>query len=182
MNIDDFSSDRDWQAYRYVSRDMSASEVETFEQQLAIDPELCGVVAELQLLCDAIVASGVPTTSPRRQRFWSKSGLVWTAVAVAGLLAVTAWLNEADFLPLGSQEGAVVSVLPDARVLSVWSSLQDDTESVDAAPGFEEESLDLVAETVAVPDWMLAAVMTVAADETEGVLPDVNESRGADSL
>ncbi len=182
MNIHDFNSDLDWQAYRYVSRDMSDAELERFEQQLATDPELCGVVAEVQLLCDAIVASGVPTTLPHRQRSRSKSRLIWTAVAVAGLLVVTAWINGPVVMPWDSQDGAVASVLPDPRVLSVWSSLQEDAESVDAAPAFEEDLLDLRGEAVAVPDWMLAAVMTDAADDLDGVLPEVNDPRGADSL
>lgn len=144
-----FDTDLDWQAFLYVSGEMSADESQAFEMRLADDQaareavaaavEIATAVSNASAVC--VAAAPVPD---RRRR---------NLAAVAAALAVCA--SCAFWLARSADERQRVdgAGLPD--LLALWidpeTDWRDDDEDGTVAADDDADEL-------AVPDWMLAAV------------------------
>src|SRR5687767_2601083 len=80
-----------WLAFRYVSDELSAEEVEQFEERLAVDQAAREAVAEAVLMCEAVSAGaaiapvGTVTPSIAVYRSWRQHA-GWAAVGAAACL------------------------------------------------------------------------------------------------
>ena len=150
--------DRNWQAFLYVSGEMSPAAAEEFELQLADDQSAREAVADaVQLL--ATMAAGVKpaaadpiampqSISPAR----NFAALVTVAALVLVCLSVI-------HLRQSGRDNA-----PARELVSLWAesrSLTDDSVEADGASNGGDEDLT-------VPGWMLAAVETDTEKKAEG--------------
>lgn len=160
--------DRLWEAFQYVSGEMSESRSFDFETRLEHDTELCTAVAEVSLLMAATADSSggrIQQTSQRSVSVVSaelrpertKSGssvrrLLATVVAVCTCICITflSTRNIEDELLVSSSADSAVSEAE--TLVLVW--MGDGQEEIDRE-SFQEETLPGDLE---VPDWMLAGV------------------------
>src|SRR5262245_2597330 len=154
---DHIDHDRDWQAFLYVSGEMSPAETIDFEAQLAGDQSAREAVAEaVQLL--ATMAAGVkpaadPIATPQSISPWRNFAAL---VTVAALVLVCLSLIH---LRKSGRDNS-----PARELVSLWAesqSLTDDSVEADGASNGGDEDLT-------VPGWMLAAVETDTEKKAEG--------------
>jgi ferric-dicitrate binding protein FerR (iron transport regulator) len=151
------TADRDleWQAYLYVSGEMSPPAVLQFEERLADDQAAREAVAqavELWTLLAANPQSAIPTTVTRSHR----SAILAALTTVAALVIV--------FFSVNRRQPPTQDGEPASELVSLWTetdeAAEDDVDAMAAdAPG---EADDLT-----VPGWMIAALETDADDDTE---------------
>lgn len=189
MSTSEPTSPNEWQAFRYVEGEMSADERIAFEGELAQCPVLCELVAETQLLVDAIRAaeSVQSVTLPVHQaggsrRFFGAPLWYVSGTLVALVVAAVALLDSPfDGQNVTVSEPQPVAPAVDLQVLTAWSDL---TPTEVAEPVVEEETSETLLASVEVPDWMLAAVQTSAPPEAQpqDMRPERTESQEAGSL
>lgn len=175
-NVDATDGDALWQAFCYVSGDMTAAETEQFEQRMLVEERLCDAVVQATRLTVSI--SGAPagvatepavrverisTTSPARPGHARRQhGNRATLASLAAVVACTGLLWAVWSLPTIEQD-AMVSAVPDETaadvldgdaewIVSVWATESaTDNDNIEELDGELEERLD-------VPDWLLTAV------------------------
>jgi hypothetical protein len=145
------TSDLDWQAFVYVSGEMSPAESESFEELLGVDQSAReAVAATVKLLSKMAAASPADVTAaprpPNRQRYIS------VAIAAAAALVVVS-------ISLTQREPADTD--PVRELVSLWvdsDGTTGDATETDAGAPMNDEDLN-------VPGWLLAAIES--SDETE---------------
>lgn len=160
----------DWQAFRYVSGELSSEEAASFELRLAIDTLACDAVARVTQLgcavawvCDqdegsvaepqaalerliVTIRESRPVSSRSRWAGALLTAIAASAVAAAGLvMSLSPGLSSSN--KLAKRKGAERLVAAWARGEAVRNALDDD----DEAASWQESDLDP-------PDWLLAAV------------------------
>jgi ferric-dicitrate binding protein FerR (iron transport regulator) len=150
--------DRHWQAFLYVSGEMSPAEAEEFEAQLADDQTAREAVADAVQLLATMAASVTPaaTEITATPQSIPQSRHFAALVTVAALVLVCLSLIHLR------QSGRDNS--PARELVSLWAesqSLTDDSVEADGASNGEDEDLT-------VPGWMLAAVETDTGKKAEG--------------
>jgi hypothetical protein len=161
--------DLDWQAFLYLSGEMSPSEAAAFECLLAEDQEAREAVASGAGLMGAVTAASGSVAEPPAPLPAQTAGRhlpkLVAATAIAALLFVGASLFLARHGASPTQELSD-DRLPDLNAVelrdflahwddsarSIWNGGDEEDEEVErVAPGDESDALD-------VPGWMLAAV------------------------
>ena len=167
QTINELDQDLEWQAYCYISGELSAEGLEAFEARLVDDQQAREAVARAVELVHAI-ALAVPRTVEQplparlsRRSTWPRR-LAWMAAgATAALVLVAIALNwQAIPNPFGP-------VPIDRRQLAeVWSQTRDEVRQIVHSEPIELPPLmdtDHSAEDT-LPSWMTAAVFNQAAD------------------
>ena len=167
-----FSEEQLWQAFRFVSGELSEAEERVFEEDLAANGTMCEAIAEATklawLVSDSSISSAPSVMIAERSvpRSHSRSrgaaAIVTSTVAACCLLIGALVSNQQvskDNTPLTS------AVSPETElIVGAWVDNAD--ESVDELSDEEPvEELD-------VPDWMLAAVELGALEEDSLMNPD----------
>jgi len=151
------AADRDveWQAYLYVSGEMSPPAVLQFEERLADDQAAREAVARAVELWTLLAANPqliVPATVSRSHR----SAVVAALATVAALVIV--------FFSLNRRQPPTLEGEPASDLVSLWAesdeAIEDDADRMvaDVPDG---------ADDLTVPGWMIAALETDADDDTE---------------
>ncbi|MDA1012937.1 MAG: hypothetical protein O3A00_00620 [Planctomycetota bacterium] len=162
-------SDLDWTAFRYVSGELSVSEVDSFEQILADDLQAALAVSRAVQTTQAIQLT-VPKTEPavrsaivvtrRSDAAWRNRIMVVLAAACVLVVATLAFESSVPRSDLVSQsfvdlpeETDAYSVAPDAELVAFWVDSESALETELAPP-----EVPSAANVLEVPDWLLAAV------------------------
>jgi hypothetical protein len=158
MMTDNPDREIDWQAFLYVSGEMSPAEIEAFEDQLAHDQEAREALAAAAVLVGklAIARPAAPETlrvAPTAER--STRRVAAAATIAASLLVCWSLVRHSPdhASPSGEEARELISFWSEA-----WSPGEND--SADATADDEEAE-------VAVPSWMLAAVESPPPNATE---------------
>lgn len=176
-------TDLQWLAFCYAAGELSASQVEEFEERLAHDQQAREAVAQVVVLWDAAqvvrVVAPAPMPAPvaepgvsgvaRRRRWEVAAG--WAAVALAVACAVLAvqWRDDTEMqladagrlVDLWAHEEFASEMLPASLAHLPTEAVLGDTFDAVERPHDDEA-------VFAVPDWMLAAVSV----ETGGTAAD----------
>lgn len=170
-----------WLAFRYVSGEMTDSELVDFEARLAPDSEsfslaACQAVAEAVQLGDVVVAAfdsasaseteplaDLPESrkkSPRRESFARRASIAASVVAAGWMLSGSSPEPALDVV--NREDPSITNDDSDAASEMVRFWADADSEVV---PGAEEHQLLTAADvpgtlTADVPDWLLAAVQS----------------------
>lgn len=159
--------DLEWTAFRYVSGDLSGSEVESFELLLADDVDAAMAVARTVQVVQAIQRTKPPVehvrqratvASRRPDARWRNRvmvGMAAVCVLFVALMAFESKVPQSDSIGRldanSSNSLATYSAAPDAELVSFWVNSASETEAVlsETPP---------TADVLEVPDWLLAAV------------------------
>ena len=158
MLADDRDRDIDWQAFLYVSGDMSPADAETFEDRLATDQEAREAVAAAVELIGILAASRTTSTRslpvvPIRDRGTRR---VAAAATIAAALLICWSL-------VRTPPGPAAPSGEEARqLISFWSEAWSPSENGSADATADDEDSD-----IAVPSWILAAVESAPPKATE---------------
>jgi hypothetical protein len=162
-------------AFRYVSGELSASETEAFEAQLAGDGATQQALADVVQLSEAVAigaAEGAVTRRQERvQRRTSRRHVIVAGLSgavLAGSVFVVAGRISQDGASrdAGATAGTSVSPQEAQSMVSLWSELGG--EPVAASNGDESYTVaDDVEAAIGdeIPDWMLAAVAGVDGED-----------------
>jgi hypothetical protein len=180
----------DWEAFRYITEEMTSVEIEAFEQRLATDQAAREAVAEAVELTQAIASCEHDSVSvATRERTPTRAArLAWmTLGALACLMLITAvqtWKPNGN-APIDPPSAA------SNQLAELWSKARDESQEDDWQAGWFTESEDTTSldsakeheDVTAAPSWMLAAVssQTVDMDDMNGDL-DVPAPVGEKSL
>lgn len=160
---------REWQAHRYVLGEMTLAERLAFEQQLATDIDLCLLVSDQQMLCEAVRAALAPSAvmapCPATRAGSGRGRLQLVGLSAAVLLGMMIWTQwpggpvpPENATPM-TRSGSPVDPMETApQVLAAWSQLKPDAlgEATDSA-SFDIDSSGTESSVNVVPDWMLIA-------------------------
>ncbi|MEQ9411113.1 MAG: hypothetical protein RIK87_25600 [Fuerstiella sp.] len=183
------TEDQLWRAFRYVAGELSASEVEDFEQQVLTDVTLGDAVAEATLLASAVasgcadasvssvtkrkpttskpaasscsIGSVLPVATPSSSPVVGSGRRVIAAAATIVSCLCFAMLIFRPGVPVDSITELVEAEEPGSveMLVTVW------VDSSDSLTEFEAELEEPVEPELDVPDWMLAAVSLTAISE-----------------
>lgn len=149
-----------WRAFQYISGELPAAESDQFEAQLGVDQPARETVAQVVELSQAIAESGqvapVSAATPARSH-WLRP-VAWMSIGAAlSLCAIFLVQSSGDREPSTSSVPPTATEAlpsPDLALSALASEL-----SVPAA----EEEMDMAeaaqSEEVAVPNWLLTAVL-----------------------
>lgn len=157
--------DLDWQAFLYVSGDLSAMDAAAFEQTLANDLAACEAVARAARLMEGMRFAAQPAEPVVSVRTIERTRQAspWGVIAAAACVIAAAWglttLQPEVQPPTVAQPeaapriqtwdaGSLVALWSQARTHGDWRAETTDPEMLVADSDAE----------IAVPSWMLAAV------------------------
>jgi len=143
-----------WQAYLYVSGEMTPAASSKFEERLAADQDAREAVAQAVDLWSMLAAApqaAVPARPVRRQR----SAIAAVLATMAALIGVFFSLNRGPSAPEGEATGDLVSL---------WTASQDLSDDETDGTGTDQVGDQ---DELTVPGWMIAALETDADDDTE---------------
>ncbi len=187
------SEERTWQAFQYVSGELTPDEEQAFEAELADDQSLRELVADLVTTCEAVcvvesqtvTTSAPPAVTPRRGRLFAAS----VAVALGLLLAVAARFGpHADNGLADTNEAVVPTPAPidgiaEEDVLAMWAESAVEQDPEIGLDGLLGQSVDLAEssdEEFVVPGWMFAALeperMEEMMEEAGDTLPETSSN------
>lgn len=159
-----FTEEQLWQAFRYVSAEMSPEEAESFEDRMLANTDVCEAVAEATRLTGIIAVSDIKPDASlvclaedvSATRPWWSSVAASTAVCCCLMLIglMTLRLQTVDESPSG-HETVMESAdgLADAELLvNAW------VDSVSAEDVLDSDTVESVQADLDVPEWMIAAV------------------------
>ncbi len=159
----------DWDAFRYITDEMTSVEVEAFEKQLSTDQASREAVADAVELVQAMASSSEhdKVSVATRERSHSRvSRLAWMtlgAVACLALMSVAqGWLNHGSD---GGNQPQLPSVAS-GELAQLWSEARDDSPEdewrsewlAEEEESFPVGSYDESEDGSSAPSWMLAAV------------------------
>lgn len=155
----------DWQAFLYVSGDMSPAEIEAFEEQLAHDQEAREAVAAAAVLIGKLAAArpaaqGAKPAAPDPRPVVPAAERGARRIAAAATIAASllvCWL-----LVRNSQGPARPSPEEARELISFWSEAWPPGENGAADAAADDEDAEII-----VPSWMLAAVESPPTKATE---------------
>jgi hypothetical protein len=163
-------------AFRYVSGELSAPEMEAFEAQLADDATTQQALADVVQLSEAVAIGAAERAVTRRQervrrrtsrRQVVAAGLGGAVIAGSVLVLAGRISQRGDTGDTGTAQSAPVSTQEAQSMVSLWSELGG--EQVAASNGDESysPSADDANTTIGdeIPDWMLAAVAGAGGDD-----------------
>jgi hypothetical protein len=158
MMADKQDREVDWQAFLYVSGDMTSADAEAFEDRLATDQEAREAVAAAVELLDRLAASRPTSTRdlpalPAPDR---------SARRVAAAATIAASLLVFWSLARSPQGPASPSGEEARQLISFWSEAWSPGENGAADATADDEDSE-----VTVPSWMLAAVESAPPKATE---------------
>ncbi len=148
----------DWQAFLYLSQEMSPAEIEAFEDLLAHDQEAREALAAAAVLVGKLAIARPAAPETLRVAPTAKRGTrrVAAAATIAASLLVC-WLLVRNAPGPASPSG------DEAReLISYWSEAWSPGENDSADPTADDEESE-----VTVPSWMLAAVESPPPNATE---------------
>ncbi len=153
-------ADLDWLACRYVLGELSGTELDSFEQLLAVaDERACHAVVEAVMLVEGVaqierseVGVHLPPVQPMPRRTL-RQVLVALACSAAAVVLAVGWLG---FSGKSSDQQGVESA---STVAALWIDAADaeDDQRLDRVLAVNHEQDDFEEED-AVPGWLLAAV------------------------
>jgi hypothetical protein len=167
-----------WEAYRYLSDELTAEEAAAYELLLGDDLAAAEALAQAVMLQESLDRARVATPLSRPAVFTPRPDrrvLAAALVVAAALLLAIGWyvggrgsMTQNELTQGGSNPSPAVADAADTSVLSVWVSLNDarDLNGDDAAV---ESPAEMLADAD-VPDWMFAALLAPA--ESGNGMPD----------
>lgn len=154
--------DLDWQAFRYISGEMSADEVAAFEQLLGVDQAAREAVARSVVLLGQMSTVAVPGSIVETVRQNRRPAAFAAIVTVAALIVVC--LSFATFNRQSTDE-------PGRTLIALWTEPRDPNLLNDEPDSDSEDELAAMdgddADGLAVPGWMLAALESSSDDASE---------------
>ena len=152
--------DLDWQAFRYISGEMSADELAAFERLLGVDQSAREAVArsvELLGQMSTVPGSTVETVRPNRH-----PKIFAAVMTVAALIVVC--LSFATFREAPTDE-------PGRTLIALWSEPRDPDLLNDEPDDESDDELAAVdgadADGLTVPGWLVAALESSSDDTSE---------------
>ena len=168
-----------WEAFQYVSGDLTVEESEQFELRMADDADLCDAVAEATLLTlsvaelpagsESISLQAAATQEQVPQQSRSAHRAIATIVSLTCCLALGVFLLRSPSAPspASSTEATVADQTTDNAedLVNAWADSFADEES---------ETEVAVADELEVPDWMFAAMTLPELEDEHSDMP-INE-------
>lgn len=166
-----------WQAFLYVSGELSADDEQKFEDQMLVEPLLCEAVVDASRLTTAVAdglrflpssvvptvaATGLKTTlaTTNRRPIRSRREVFTACAAVCCCLAAV--LMTVQFAATPEAQISGVQPTDAEQLVDAWADSYSNEFATEADHGdFEQQQLN-------VPDWMMAAVSLDAAGESGG--------------
>ncbi|WP_425618845.1 hypothetical protein NA78x_002561 [Anatilimnocola sp. NA78] len=184
-----------WLAFRYVAGELSPTEVEQFEERMAVDQAAREALAQSVELYHAIAAAEAsvitavakqPVVSlPARDRSQHLAWLV-AGMSAAAVLVMAGW-NAGWFGPAAPLAGNNNVAHVTAALAVAWTEMQADATAGDDESGDDELALheallqeEVLSISTEAPSWMTAAVLGIAGNErktSEATPLDAAESR-----
>ncbi len=158
MMTDKRDREIDWQAFLYVSGEMSPAEIEAFEDRLATEQEAREAVAAAVELIGKLAASHPTSTRGRPVSPTPNRG----ARSVAAAATIAASLLVGWSLVRHAQDPARPSGEEARELISFWSEAWSPGENGAADATVDDEDSEST-----VPSWMLAAVESPPLKATE---------------
>lgn len=174
--------DLDWQAFLYLSGEMSPAEIAAFERLLETDQTAREAVAAAVHLVGTVAGTPIPETVPvaALPRISSrKRGLIALAASAAVVLVALSVIGPGGRQSRDDNLAATtrpvhlpdLNAVPISEMLALWNQADrsdhrwpDDEDSDDESPSFTG---DEEAEELTVPGWLLAAVASEPDDLLE---------------
>lgn len=163
--------DLEWQAFRYVSEEMSSGEREAFEALLAESLDACEALARVTQLALASRTVLADQNSRPALRSSRPAARRWSAAVIAA--AALALLLALLLLPATNDRPNPGNLAQAATVLSHWNDAET-AELDDESDGGDETSVSEFGESglPQIPGWMVAAVSIEALSEEESHRPE----------
>ena len=149
------SEEQLWQAFQFVSGELSVDETKRFEERLESDPFLCDAVVEATLLTSSVLhcqpeeSATQVIHSHSRGRAHNFSRSIAAVVALACCLILAVVLSN---MPEAETETVQADVIDAEVLVTTWAdSFAADIEDIPEIDEQTDQDLD-------VPDWMLAGL------------------------
>ncbi len=162
---DDLGTDQLWQAFLYVSGELSADDAQAFEDQMLEDSLLCEAVVQASRLTSAVADSlrvSPPTVvaTPNRRPIRNRREVFAACVAVCCCCCLVAVLVTVQFAATPETQVSFSGPTEAEQLVDAWADSFSNDFSTEADHG------DFVQQELDVPDWMMAAVSLDAAGES----------------
>lgn len=187
--MDDAQADLDWVAFRFGANELSESERDEFEEQLATDQNareaVARMVAQTTAVARAIDREGaLPTTAAIDREAWAPRTIRWSVVGLGSCLALLVAILASSHH--GSSRPEVVDSSPVAGteqapgdLALVWAEMRQPQHSLtdvladlsefgDSAVSLDTDDPDLEG-ALSPPSWMMAAVARMDQSDEAGM-------------